>query len=151
MGKECPRPVASGSEHYIGQVISSCAQNGKNLGKRLTEKAVWHVVREYATKAGIDKLAPHDLHRTCARLGHAAGGELEQLPLCAVACGLILECQPLHRLSMEAGPREQTIFARRPKLQPDLSEILAWLEAEPCKWCAMSGSLSSQCHHVFEV
>src|SRR5215472_17078713 len=32
MGKECPRPVASGSEHYIGQVISSCAQNGENLG-----------------------------------------------------------------------------------------------------------------------
>jgi len=63
MGKECPRPVASGSEHYIGKVISSCAQNGENLGERLREKAVWHVVREYATKAGIDKLAPHDLRR----------------------------------------------------------------------------------------
>jgi site-specific recombinase XerD len=39
----------------------------------------WHVVREYATKAGIDKLAPHDLRRTCARLCYAAGGELEQI------------------------------------------------------------------------
>jgi len=43
------------------------------------EKAVWQVVREYAMKAGIDKLAPHDLRRTCARLCYAAGGELEQI------------------------------------------------------------------------
>jgi integrase len=35
--------------------------------------------REYAAKAGIDKSAPHDLRRTCARLCHAAGGELEHI------------------------------------------------------------------------
>jgi len=29
--------------------------------------------------AGIEKLAPHDLRRTCARLCHLAGGELEQI------------------------------------------------------------------------
>jgi integrase len=29
--------------------------------------------------AGIDKLAPHDLRRTCARLSHLAGGELDQI------------------------------------------------------------------------
>jgi site-specific recombinase XerD len=79
MNKECRRPVDPGSEHYIGQVVSSGAQDGKNPGERLTEKAVWHVVREYARKAGIDKLAPHDLRRTCARLCYAAGGELEQI------------------------------------------------------------------------
>jgi len=45
----------------------------------MTEKAVWHVVREYAAKERIEKLAPHDLRRTCARLCHAAGGELEQI------------------------------------------------------------------------
>jgi amidase len=32
-----------------------------------------------ATKAEIDKLSPHDLRRTCARLCYAAGGELEQI------------------------------------------------------------------------
>jgi hypothetical protein len=37
------------------------------------------VVREYARKAGIERLAPHDLRRTCARLCHTAGGELEQI------------------------------------------------------------------------
>lgn len=35
----------------------------RTWGDGLTEKAVWHMVREYARKAGIDKLAPHDLRR----------------------------------------------------------------------------------------
>ena len=53
-------------------------------GSALSEKVVWHVVRQYARKAGIDKLAPHklaphDLRRTCARLCHQAGGELDQI------------------------------------------------------------------------
>jgi integrase len=52
---------------------------GKTWGDMLTEKPVWDVVREYAAKAGIDRLAPHDLRRTCARPCHAAGGELEQI------------------------------------------------------------------------
>ena len=30
-------------------------------GEKLTEKAVWHVVREYGAKSNIDELAPHDL------------------------------------------------------------------------------------------
>jgi site-specific recombinase XerD len=62
-----------------GKLFRRVHKMGKTWGERLTEKAVWHVVREYAPKAGIDKLAPHDLRRTCARLCYAAGGELEQI------------------------------------------------------------------------
>jgi integrase len=40
---------------------------------------LWDVVRAAAARAGIDKLAPHDLRRTCARLCHLAGGELDQI------------------------------------------------------------------------
>jgi len=36
-------------------------------------------VKEYAERLGISKLAPHDLRRSCARLGHESGGELEQI------------------------------------------------------------------------
>jgi site-specific recombinase XerD len=36
-------------------------------------------VKEYAAKIGVSKLAPHDLRRSCARLCHEAGGELEQI------------------------------------------------------------------------
>jgi integrase len=36
-------------------------------------------VKGAARHAGIRDLAPHDLRRTCARLCHTAGGELEQI------------------------------------------------------------------------
>ena len=45
----------------------------------MTAKVLWEVVRNAASKAGIARLAPHDLRRTCARLCHLAGGELDQI------------------------------------------------------------------------
>jgi integrase len=54
----------------------------RRLGVRLgnwSPKVLWDVVRVAAAHAGIEKLAPHDLRRTCARLCHLAGGELEQI------------------------------------------------------------------------
>ena len=45
----------------------------------MTVKAVWHIVKESAKRIRVAKLAPHDLRRTCARLCHASGGELEQI------------------------------------------------------------------------
>ena len=62
-----------------GRLFRRVNKNGKAWGDGLTAKAAWHVVRENAGKAGIERLAPHDLRRTCARLCHAAGGELEQI------------------------------------------------------------------------
>lgn len=62
-----------------GKLFRRVNKNGNAWGEGLTEKAVWRVVREYARKAGIERLAPHDLRRTCARLCHLAGGELEQI------------------------------------------------------------------------
>jgi site-specific recombinase XerD len=51
---------------------------GTVWGDRITEKVVWHVVKTYAKKLAIPKLAPHDLRRSYARFRHA-GGELEQI------------------------------------------------------------------------
>jgi site-specific recombinase XerD len=48
-------------------------------GDGVTAKVLWDVVRAAAARAGIEKLAPHDLRRTCARLCHLAGGELDQI------------------------------------------------------------------------
>ena len=45
----------------------------------MTPKVLWEVVKEAASRAGIEKLAPHDLRRTCARLCHLASGELDQI------------------------------------------------------------------------
>jgi integrase len=36
-------------------------------------------VKNFSKTVGIEKVAPHDLRRTCARLCHVAGGELEQI------------------------------------------------------------------------
>jgi len=62
-----------------GRVFGRVNRAGRVWGESMTEKVVWHVVREFAAKAAIEKSAPHDLRRTCARLCHLAGGELEQI------------------------------------------------------------------------
>jgi integrase len=62
-----------------GTIFRRVSRLGKIWGDRITPKAVWHVVRAAAKRADIKGLAPHDLRRTCARLCHLAGGELEQI------------------------------------------------------------------------
>lgn len=62
-----------------GKLFRCVYRNGAVWGTEVTEKVVWHVVKEYAKRLGVSKLAPHDLRRSCARLCHSAGGELEQI------------------------------------------------------------------------
>jgi hypothetical protein len=38
----------------------SVCRTGTIWGSEMTEKVVWHVVKQYAGKIGIVKLAPHD-------------------------------------------------------------------------------------------
>ena len=45
----------------------------------MTQNVVWYAVKGCAKRAGIDRLAPHDLRRSCARMCHVAGGELERI------------------------------------------------------------------------
>ena len=42
-------------------------------------KTVWHVVKKTAASMNLPRLAPHNLRRSCARLCHDSGGELEQI------------------------------------------------------------------------
>ena len=62
-----------------GKVFRWVNKSGSIGGTGITEKVVWYVARECAAKVGIVNLAPHALRRTCARLCHLAGGELEQI------------------------------------------------------------------------
>ena len=62
-----------------GAIFRSINKNGRVWGNGMTAKVLWEVVRDAASKAGIAKLAPHDLRRTCARLCHLAGGQLDQI------------------------------------------------------------------------
>jgi site-specific recombinase XerD len=62
-----------------GRIFRCVCRAGKTWGEGITERLVWHVVKEYAARLNLAKLAPHDLRRSCARLCHMAGGEMEQI------------------------------------------------------------------------
>jgi integrase len=62
-----------------GCLFRAISKSGKIWGQGMTPKVLWEIVKRAAEAAGIDKLAPHDLRRTCARLCHLAGGELDQI------------------------------------------------------------------------
>jgi site-specific recombinase XerD len=64
-----------------GEVFRRISRMGRVLGGGISEKAIWHLVKCSASKAGIPALALHDLRRTWARLCRSAGGELDQLQL----------------------------------------------------------------------
>jgi integrase len=42
-------------------------------------KVIWSVVTGACSQCGLPGIAPHNLRRTCARLCHDAGGEIEQI------------------------------------------------------------------------
>ncbi len=49
-------------------------------------------------------LAPHNLRRTCARLCHAAGGELEQIQFLLGHARVRLDRRTIHRVQAGSGP-----------------------------------------------
>jgi integrase len=77
--KCCRRRLDCGSRHNDGMVFRRVSRSKKVSSDGITPKAIWHVVKAAAKRADIKDLAPHDLRRTCARLCHIAGGELEQI------------------------------------------------------------------------
>src|SRR6516225_6525741 len=51
-----------------GSVFRRVSSAGRVWGEAVTEKLVWHVVKEFAAKIGVRKLAPHDFCISCDRL-----------------------------------------------------------------------------------
>ena len=62
-----------------GKVFRAVARTGKVWGKGISQNVVWYVVKTCCERAGLEHIAPHDLRRTCAKLCHTNGGELEQI------------------------------------------------------------------------
>ena len=62
-----------------GRVFRAVSRAGKVWGRGITQHVVWYVVKGCCEKAGLQRIAPHDLRRTCAKLCHSSGGELEQI------------------------------------------------------------------------
>jgi site-specific recombinase XerD len=62
-----------------GRIFRAVARTGKTWGNGISQNVVWYVVRTCCQRAGLEHIAPHDLRRTCAKLCHDRGGELEQI------------------------------------------------------------------------
>ena len=62
-----------------GRILRAVSRHGTPWGKGISENVIWYVVRRCAERMQLDHLARHDLRRTCAKLCHMNGGELEQI------------------------------------------------------------------------
>src|SRR6266852_2576881 len=62
-----------------GRIFRAVARAGKGWGKGISQNVVWYIVKGCCERAGLEHIAPHDLRRTCAKLCHSSGGELEQI------------------------------------------------------------------------
>jgi integrase len=62
-----------------GTLFRSINKAGRLWGTGFTPKVIWSIVKQAASNSGLSRVAPHDLRRTCAKLCHEAGGELEQI------------------------------------------------------------------------
>ena len=62
-----------------GRIFRAVARTGKVWGEGISQNVVWYVVKTCCERVGLEHIAPHDLRRTCAKLCHDSGGELEQI------------------------------------------------------------------------
>jgi len=62
-----------------GRIFRAVARSGKVWGTGISQNVVWYVVKTCCERAGLQHIAPHDLRRTCAKLCHSNGGEIEQI------------------------------------------------------------------------
>ena len=80
MGEAGAGRVDDGCQNHRWQnLFRRVSRTGKVWGRGVSQNVVWYVVKTCCEKAGLERIAPHDLRRTCAKLCHSSGGELEQI------------------------------------------------------------------------
>lgn len=63
----------------VAALLRSINKAGRIWGHGFAPKVIWAIVKANAKSCGLPSVAPHDLRKTCARLCHQAGGELDQI------------------------------------------------------------------------
>src|SRR5215469_15670672 len=67
----------------LSRLRSTPVRPGRAIGGSLISASApvnWHIVTKYARQTGlVNKLAPHGMRRTCAKLCRESGGDLEQI------------------------------------------------------------------------
>ncbi|RRA50481.1 site-specific integrase [Acidipila sp. EB88] len=77
--KGCCRSLEKFGKGDLRPIFRAISQHRTPWGTGISENVIWYVVRRVAKRMQMDGLAPHDLRRTCAKLCHVNGGELEQI------------------------------------------------------------------------
>jgi len=74
---------ASGRELQESSLVFVAMRKGDHLaeGGRITDQALYNLVRQFGVKIGHPKLSPHDLRRTFAKLARKGGAALEDISL----------------------------------------------------------------------
>jgi integrase len=122
-----------------GRVFRAINKAGRICGNGMSPKVLWDIVRPAAARVGIEKLAPRDLPRTCARLCHLAGGELEQIQFLLghvsvqtteryLGCKQKLRCAVNDRLGIE--PDAVARPSKGGQSNPSALGDLSWLGAD---------------------
>lgn len=62
-----------------GPIFRAINKAGRIAQSGFSPKVIWSIVKSACHNSGLPGVAPHDLRRTCARLCHNAGGEIEQI------------------------------------------------------------------------
>ena len=126
------------TEAYItaGAVFRPIDKAGRIGPNGFSPKVIWGVVKQSSAACGLANIAPHDLRRTCARLCHLAGGELEQIQFLLGHVSVqtterYLGCkQRLHNAvndNIGLGPQPQ-IPAATGLLIPNAQQVGCWVE-----------------------
>jgi integrase len=71
----------AGSGIGSGLVFRRMDKGGRVIGKSMTARSIFEIVRSAGAKIGVSNLAPHDLRRTFAKLAHKGKAALEQIQL----------------------------------------------------------------------
>jgi integrase len=81
-----PSWVASAVQRWLatadvtsGPIFRAINKAGRIAAHGFSPKFIWGVVKQACQACNLGNVAPHDLRRTCARLCHERGGELEQI------------------------------------------------------------------------
>ena len=129
-----------------GRIFRAVARTGKIWGDGISQNVVWYVVRSCCQRTGLDHIAPHDLRRTCAKLCHDSGGELEQIQFLLGHASVqtterYLGCkqnlgnpvndrfqlkvdEPPRKMTPESAAERESMIASDAALQRHLSEVI---------------------------
>ena len=105
-----------------GRIFRAVARTGKVWGTGISQNVVWYVVRTCCERAGLEHIAPHDLRRTCAKLCHCSGGELEQIQF-LLGHASVQTTERYLGCKQNLGHPVNDLFDLRPNMQPHEKDV----------------------------